>query len=195
LEEIGRHGKWTATGAARTARTARIDTAAYLRRAQVAHQWEIGKLVSGIDMVREHLRTQSREQAGSSSGQVPDAASVACSVESQGLAGAGGADATLATGPQGTATVDAVLVNGVDVAKGPTALRRTGRCPCDRDDLDPSTVELLSMDLSLMSVSTVHFCQLAQLRLHLRGLLTAATARSSDLNPRVRGSIPRGPTR
>ncbi len=67
--EIGRRGKWTAAGAARAARTARIDTAAHLRRAEVAHRWEMTKVVSGMDLWREHLRAQ----AGSYPGRVADA--------------------------------------------------------------------------------------------------------------------------
>ncbi len=36
----GARGKWTAAGAARAARDARIATAAHLRGAAVAQQWE-----------------------------------------------------------------------------------------------------------------------------------------------------------
>lgn len=53
--EISRRGKWTATGAARSAREARIATAAYKRIAPVAVQWETGHLLSSYEVWRQHL--------------------------------------------------------------------------------------------------------------------------------------------
>jgi hypothetical protein len=59
--EIGARGKWTATGSARSARTARIATAAHLRHADVACRWEVTRLVSALDVWRKHLTAQARE--------------------------------------------------------------------------------------------------------------------------------------
>lgn len=58
--EIGVRGKWTATAAARTAREARIATAAYLRTAPIAPQWEITRIMSAHQMWRQHLSGQIR---------------------------------------------------------------------------------------------------------------------------------------
>jgi len=59
--EIGARGKWTATGAARTARDARIGTAAHLRTAPVAQQWEMTRLMSAFQVWRQHLAAQMRQ--------------------------------------------------------------------------------------------------------------------------------------
>lgn len=55
---VGPRGKWTAAGAARAARDARIATAAHLRTAPVAHRWEVTRLVSSYQLWRDHLRAQ-----------------------------------------------------------------------------------------------------------------------------------------
>lgn len=62
--EIGGRGMWTATGSARTARTARIATAAHLRNAEVAWRWEMTRLVSALEVWRTHLTAQARELTG-----------------------------------------------------------------------------------------------------------------------------------
>lgn len=61
VAEIGRRGKWTAAGAARAVRDARIATAAHQRRAEVAGRWEVSKLVSARAVWRSHLIGQARE--------------------------------------------------------------------------------------------------------------------------------------
>jgi hypothetical protein len=60
--EIGARGRWTATAAARTAREARIATAAHLRTAPIAQQWEITRVMSSYQLWRNHLRDQLRQE-------------------------------------------------------------------------------------------------------------------------------------
>jgi hypothetical protein len=47
---------WTAAGAARAARDARIATAAHLRDAAIAQEWEISQLATGYQVLGRHLR-------------------------------------------------------------------------------------------------------------------------------------------
>ena len=58
--EIGPRGKWTVTGAARTARDARIATVRHVRTAEVAQRWEMTKLVTAWDTWCRHLRDQAK---------------------------------------------------------------------------------------------------------------------------------------
>jgi hypothetical protein len=50
---------WTAAGAARAARDARIATAAHLRGAAIAQEWEISQLAAGYQVLGRHLRATS----------------------------------------------------------------------------------------------------------------------------------------
>lgn len=59
--EIGARGKWSASGSARSARTARIATASHLRHTDVACRWEVTRLISALEVWREHLTAQTRE--------------------------------------------------------------------------------------------------------------------------------------
>jgi hypothetical protein len=59
--EISARGRWTATAAARSAREARISTAAHLRTASVAHRWEISRLLSAQEVWHQHLAAQMRQ--------------------------------------------------------------------------------------------------------------------------------------
>lgn len=61
VAEIGRHGKWTAAAAARAAREARIATAAHLRSAWIAHEWQASSLLSAERIWHTHLTAQLRE--------------------------------------------------------------------------------------------------------------------------------------
>lgn len=56
--EIGRRGTWRPTAAGRAVRDARIATAAHMRRAEVARDWEMTRVVSAMGVWRDHLRSQ-----------------------------------------------------------------------------------------------------------------------------------------
>ena len=59
--EIGPRGKWTAAGAARLVREARIATARYMRDAETGQLWEMTRLAEAYTVWLEHLRAQVAE--------------------------------------------------------------------------------------------------------------------------------------
>lgn len=60
---MGRAKKWTAAGAARSAREARVATAEHLRSAPIAQLWYGGKLMSAHELARHQIDGWSQEGA------------------------------------------------------------------------------------------------------------------------------------
>lgn len=58
----GKSKPWTATGAARAARDARISTAHFLRDAPIARVWKASKMLGAFQLQTAHLATQTDER-------------------------------------------------------------------------------------------------------------------------------------